>query len=157
MNDNVLVANPNRLHCVIDALCFLLAEALGALCFFWLRTEQCVSLADKIGQTVLVCAFVLLSAFMLPGIVFSVRSLYPRAILTVTDDRVILEKKKEILISDIVSVESAGGRKLTVRAENGDVISLRKSDVNIPLETLEYAIKLRAERIEKNESSEKNS
>lgn len=148
MNDNVLVANPNRMHCILDALMFFAAEACGAVLFFLFRADA-VTVSEKIFQTVLVCGFIILSYFMVPGFFFSLRSLYPRAILTVTDDRVVLEKKKEILLSDLDSVECADGKRLTVKAKNGDVISLRKTDVNVPLETLEYAIKLRAERTEK--------
>ena len=40
-------------------------------------------------------------------------------------------------------------KDLLIKAKNGDVISIRKTDVNVPLETLEYAINLRIGKAEK--------
>ena len=100
-------------------------------------------------QTAYVCGLIVLTLFMGTGVIFSLRSLYPRAILTVTDEKVLLEKKKEILLPDIESVSSNGGKKLVIKAKDGDVISIRKTDVNVPLETIEYAINLRIGKAEK--------
>lgn len=149
MKDNNLVANPNKIHCLLDTLIFAAAEAAGVLLYYFLKIDSPATNLEKGLQTAYVCGLIVLTLFMGTGVIFSLRSLYPRAILTVTDEKVLLEKKKEILLSDIESVSSNGGKKLVIKAKNGDVISIRKTDVNVPLETLEYAINLRIGKAEK--------
>ena len=39
MKDNNLVANPNKIHCLLDALIFCAAEAAGVLVYFLLKID----------------------------------------------------------------------------------------------------------------------
>lgn len=151
MDKNILVANPRKLRSILDALCCALCEAAGILLFNILKIDNPVTVGEKTLQTVYVCVMLILTLFLGFTIVCSLRSLYPRAILTVTDDRVILEKKREITFAELSEAKTEkDGRRLVIKAENGDMITLNRGDVNIPLETICHAINLRAEEYRKN-------
>ena len=151
MDKNILVANPRKLRSIFDAFCCAAVEAAGIVLFYFLKIDNPVTVGEKTLQTVYVCFMLVLTLFMGFTVVCSLRSLYPRAILTVTDDRVILEKKREITFAELseAKTEKDGG-KLVIKSVNGDVITLNRGDVNVPLETLCYAINLRAEEYRKN-------
>ncbi len=151
---NILIANPRKLRSVGNAFCFALGEAACVLLYFLVRIEDPVTNTEKALQTFYVCFLLVFTLFMVFPIVCSLRSLYPRAILTVTDDRIILEKKREISLSDLEKAETLkNGRKLYIKSRQGEVITLNRGDVNIPLETLCYAINLRAEKLSDENSS----
>lgn len=149
MSENILVANPRKLRSLLLSLIFALFEALGLSLYFLLKIDSPVTNGEKIFQTALICFVLILTLFMGFSFVCCLRSLYPRAILTVSSEKIMLEKKREILISELESVSVVkNGKKLIIKSKNGEVITLNKGDVNIPLETLEYAINLRFKKFQ---------
>lgn len=156
MNEKDLVANPRRLRSLLNALIFALCETAGVAVYLIFKIDSPVTVGEKTVQTVLVCFLLILTLFMVFPVIMSLRSLYPRAILTVTDEKIILEKKREIALSELKEISVVkNGKKLIIKSETGEMITLNDGDVNIPLETLEYAIKLRAEKLSGKKSEEK--
>ena len=143
MNNVQMSARRPVIQNVLYGLMFLAAEAVLVTAYFFLRNPKPQTLGPRLAEAIFFCVMLIGSLFLVMAAANCIRNLLSPPTFLLNNEQIYLIGRA-VPLADVSKVELCGG-KLQITAGE-ETLTLKKTDVNVPLETIHYAIQIRREQ-----------
>ena len=145
MNDIPLTARRPFVKNALFLLGFLAAETVLLVFYLVFRNPSPVTIAQRFGESVFFCVFLIGSLFLVLAAAHCARNLFSPPTFLLDNEKLYITGYQTAELSAITGMDLSEN-KLVIRLSGGEELCLRQKDVNLPLSTLRYSIDVRLEQ-----------
>lgn len=153
MNNIPLLLYRPKLKNILESIIFAIIGSLNIVAVILIsNVKEYAAFWDKLINTVGFCSMLIMALFMAFSFFNAVRNIFSPPTVVLDNNKLQIFSQKDVSIKDISETKLIKEKKkvvLKVIKKNKEEIEIKQGLISVPLNTLEYAIHIRLDQINK--------